>query len=363
MIKNYFNKQKIGGELTHDILQAKDINDEKRYIDSIHNHRIKSIYPIMECIYRRKKWLNNGFKKYIERAKPDIFFSFLTNVVLLKPVIEYIKENTNAKIVLFIADDVYGMYNKKNYFRRLKLKREFEEIMKSADKLYGASEEICTEYKKIFNKEIQVLYKGCKFEFTDKEKLNKISKIVYAGNLLYGRGDTLSEIGYAIKQYNNNNKEKALLEIYTGTTITDELNQKLNIPECSIIKGKRDYNEIKQIMSTSELNLHVESFEQKQINDVRYSFSTKIIDCLQSGSGILAVGPDNVASIEYIKRIPGAYVISNTNDINEKIEEILQNKDKIMNNARLVREYALKNHELNKNQLKLRNEFIKLKDK
>ena len=41
------------------------------------------------------------------------------------------------------------------------------------------------------------------------------------------------------------NSQKAILEIYTGSTITEELMKKLNIDKCSIIKGKKDYTEIK----------------------------------------------------------------------------------------------------------------------
>lgn len=66
--------------------------------------------------------------------------------------------------------------------------------------------------------------------------------------------------------------------------------------------GPRSYDEIKHIMHEADVVLHVESFDEKSIETVKYSFSTKIIDCLQSGSQILGVGPSGIASIEYLKK-------------------------------------------------------------
>ncbi len=45
--------------------------------------------------------------------------------------------------------------------------------------------------------------------------------------------------------------------------------------------GPRSYDEIKHIMHEADVVLHVESFDEKSIETVKYSFSTKIIDCLQ----------------------------------------------------------------------------------
>lgn len=362
MIKNYFKKEKIGKAFyrENNMLDnnEKKSNREQRYIDLLHKYSLNIAYAIMDFVFRRKKWLNNNFKKYIDETKPDIFFAFLTSVSILKPIIEYIKKNTNAKIVLFIADDVYGDYQKKSIFRRRKLKKEFEEIIALSDKLYGASEELCEEYGKIFKKRIEILYKGCNFNEPVKEKNNDILKFVYAGNLFYGRDEILSKISKAIDKCNKKEK-KAILEIYTGATITDELKSKLNIPGSSIIVGKREYEEIKKIESEADYVLHVESFEADNIYYVRYSFSTKIIDCLQSGSCLLGIGPDNVASIKYISKIPGAYVINQIEDIDSKIYNLVNNNN-IIQDSKEIRKFAIKNHDIKYNQNKLRNDFIEI---
>jgi len=363
MIKNNFTKEKIGEKIIISNGSQKNNRkafNERKYIDFIHKYSMKSIYNFANGVYRKKKWLNKSFKKYIEESKPDIFFAFLTNVSILKPICEYIHCNTRAKIVLYVADDIYDTYNSKKGITRKKLKKEFSEVVDIADKIYGITDELCNEYSKIFNKKIDLLYKGCTFEYPVKNNINNVIRFVYAGNLFYGRDEILSKVANAIDKNNSNNSQKAILEIYTGATITDELMKKLNIGNSSVIKGKKDYNEIKKIMNNAEYNLEVESFEHNQIKYVKYSFSTKIIDCLQSGSASIAIGPSVISSIKYMKKIPGVFVIESINDIETEIVKLINNKNEILKNAISTREYAINNHDINKNQAKIRQDFINL---
>lgn len=365
MLKYYFHNEKIGTEFllnSNNMMENSIINPEKerKYIDIIHKYSMNFIYNIANRVYRRKKWLNNNFTNYIQKSEPEIFFSYLTNVAILKPILEYVKENTNAKIVLFAVDDIYSLYNKKHKSERNKLEMEFKECVMMADKIYAISNEMCEEYTRIFNKRVDILYKGCSFDYPVKKNVNDIVKFVYAGNLFYGRDEILMKVGQAIDCNNRKNKQKALLEIYTGATLTDKLKKELNIKNASIVMGKRDYEEIKKIMNNAEYNLHVESFEKDKIDYVKYSFSTKIIDCLQAGSAILGIGPSDISSIKYLKKIPGSDVIEDIENIENVIEEIITNKPKIVEKSETIREYAMQKHSINKNQELLRKQFIDL---
>ncbi len=364
MLKYNFFKNKIGYSfvLTNNNDNEKKVKNEQKYIDFIHKYSLNFIYPIVDMVYRKKKWLNDNFKKYINDANPDIFFSFLTDVAILKPVIEYVKINTNAKVVLFIADDVYGSYNSKSFFRKGKLKKEFKNILNMADKVYAISYELKKEYSKIFNNNIDVFCKGCLFDYNVKSDLNNPLRFVYAGNLFYGRDKILARIAQTIENNNKMNKQKALLEIYTSATIDKALKDSLNIDNSSIIIGKKSYDDIKKIMHDAEYNLHVESFEKNQIDIVKYSFSTKIIDCLQSGSSILAIGPNNIASIRFIKKVPGACVIDDLDKIENEIIMLINNKKEILKNAETIRKFALENFNIEKNQKRLKEDFLKLKN-
>lgn len=280
----------------------------------------------------------------------------LTSPYILWPIIKYLKKNTECKVVLLIADEVYGSYKNYAFYRRGYLKRELKKCIMAADKLYGISDEMSELYSNRFNKAVSTLYKGCDLSLPPKGYLNPVLRFVYAGNLFWGRDDTLSKVADAIEKINKNGL-KATLEIYTGASITEQLKNKLNRGESSKIMGPRSYDEIKHIMHEADVVLHVESFDEKSIETVKYSFSTKIIDCLQSGSQILGVGPSGIASIEYLKKVDGAMVITTGDEIEEKIMQIVSSPEKMLKNIEQTYKYALERHDIVNVQSNLKSEF------
>lgn len=331
---------------------------ERKNIDKLHQNKNEFIYYGHEQVWRSRLWLNRYFKNFITENAPDILFAFATSPYILWPMIQYLKKHTACKVVLLVADDVYGSYDHCAFYRRGYLKRELKKCILAADKLYGISDEMSELYRKRFGKPVTTLYKGCDLSAEPKKHLNQPLRFVYAGNLLWGRDDTLAQVAEALEKINQDG-QKAVLEIYTGTTITEQLRQKLEKGSSSRIMGSRPYEEIKRIMHDADVVLHVESFEEKQKDTVRYSFSTKIIDCLQSGSQVLGIGPAGIASIEYLKKVDGAVVIDRQGEVGYAVEELIQ-KSKILEKAKQTRRYALQKHELNSVQEKLRDEFEEL---
>ena len=334
---------------------------ETEMINHIHAAKNRDpIYFIHELIWNSHLWLHKDFKQFVKDCKPDIMFAFLTNTSLLRPVMSYLKKNTDCKLVLFCTDENYqNIALKSPFYRRCYLKKDFAYCIKTADCVYSISKEMSDYYKKEFNIHSKVLRKGCVFENEPKSKVHDPLRFVYAGNLLWGRDDTLAMVAKAIEKINKTGI-KAKLEIYSGTPATPELENKLNIPHASELMGKRPYDEIKNILHDADVVLHVESFEQEAIDLVKYSFSTKITDCLQSGSLVLGIGPKDIASMEYIKKIDGAIAIDEISNIEKKITEIVDQKDSLPEKAVLTRKFALQHHDISHVQSHLRGDFQNL---
>ena len=330
--------------------------DEQKKIDKLHQNKNEFIYWGHELIWRSRIWLNKYFKEFIDENKPDVLFAFATSPFILWPLIRYLKTKTECKIVLLVADDTYGNYNNAVWYRKTYLKRDLKKCILSADKLYGISDKMSRLYQKQFGKECETLYKGCDLTLEPNTKINDPIRLVYAGNLFWGRDDILSKVALAIEKLNHS-RIKATLEIYTGATITPEIEHKLNRGSSSKIMGSRSYDEIKKIMYDSDIVIHVESFNEDSIETVKYSLSTKIIDCLQSGSQVVGIGPKDIASIEYLKKVDGAIVIEAENNIEKELQEIIANPELLLSRAKQTREYALKKHEINNVQKKLRKDF------
>ena len=210
-----------------------------------------------------------------------------------------------------------------------------------------------------FSKKITPLYKGCDFTNPVKQKINNPIRITYAGNLLFGRLETLEYLAKRIDEINSQ-ESKLFLEIYSGTPIGFKEEKRLNIEGSSKFFGKRQYSEITKILNDTDISLHIESFEESEIDKVRYSFSTKIIDCLQSGSVLMAIGPKGISSIEYPKKIKGTIVIDDLDEVSENLKKILLEKEEFLERAKEIRLFAQEHHSASAVCDKLKTDFYLL---
>lgn len=364
MLKNIFSSEKIGSHFTFDASKIKQeapksASNERSLINTIKKYNLKPVYALSQALWSNGKWVNQGFEKYIKDFNPDIFFSFATEPIILRKRMQTVKSLCNSKVVLFVADDVYSAFKDSTLPRKKQVIDDFKWCIKNADLVYGASDELCEEYEEIFSRDFKLLCKGCDVKDV-KEKNNEVISLVYAGNLFYGRDKTLCELVNAIENVNSLDNKKMRLEIYTASPVSEESSKILNTDGASKIVGPKPYSEVVEKMHNADIVLHVESFEEDEIKKVRLSYSTKIIDCLQSGSCPLAIGPDGIASINYFKKVDGAITVTDTRCLTDILADLVKSPSKIYDNALLCNAYAKKYHDINAVRERINSDFIDL---
>lgn len=347
LLKNFLNPPKNGKYLLFETAPHGKPDDagirEKKAISAIHRYNLKAIYDLEDFLWYTGKWKNEKLDHFLDMCKPDIIFSFAAGNSYMVLPIEYIKKKTGAKLVLFVADDMHTTYRIKNDSHTKRMRRDFDKLMMLADKVYGVSEELCEYYRSLYHICVTPLYKGCSIDAPIKTTVNDPVRLIYAGNLLFGRDTTLIALVDALDSLNKD-KQRAVLDIYSGTLVTDAVRNKLNRKHTAVFHGKRSYEEIKEQMCQADIVLHIESFEEDNIPMVRYSLSTKIIDCLQSGSVMLTIGPKGISSVEYPRKIPGVIVIDNINDLSKNLQTLLDKPEYFPLWAEQTRQYAEKHH-------------------
>ena len=355
--RHFFMRKRIGK-----IFQPKNIlgkfstsTSESKMVISTKGWKRKVLQFIVEIVYSSKIWFNQKLKNYIKDFQPDIVFCFAIAEPFRYNIVKYVKKHTNAKVVMWVADDVWGQTSGMNILKRRLYRKRYNEMFRYADRVYGVSQMLCEEYSRLFNIPITPLYKGCDLT-PSKTSVGHPIRMVYAGNLFYGRDKTLIALVNAIKDINKDNS-KVALSIYSATKVPDEVYRLLDVEGSSTMCGVRPYEEIKKIMSEADIVLHVESFDEKQIKNVRLSFSTKIIDCMQSGSAMMVIGPKGIASVEYPRRIEGAIVVDDISDLKQVVNSIIENPSKILDGAGKISNFAKKNHEISAVHNKLQTEF------
>lgn len=369
IIKNFITPWKIGKEIRdpgipRSTRQKNNEKAEKKMLDFFRKNPYSVFLFARELIWSFGSWKNKKLDKFLADTNPDIIFCFATEIHYINKLLMYCKTKSFAKLVLFFADDTYSYksYMPMRFLYKFISRRHIKKIVSHADKIYGASPKLCQEYSCIFNTEIAPLYKGCFFEKHEKKvSISSPIKIVYAGNLFYGRWEILKLLADEIERINTDS-EKMFLEIYTTATITHEIDKALNRGQSSCIMGALPYEDIKKVLQKADIVLHVESFEPKQIKSTRLSFSTKIIDCMQSGSCMMAIGPKTIASIEYLQHLGGPIVITDLSKIGETLNNIIEHPQNILVKAISLREYAVKHHDINILHNRLKRDFANLSE-
>ena len=102
-------------------------------------------------------------------------------------------------------------------------------------------------------------------------------------------------------------------------------------------------------MGEAKFTLHVEAFDDNAKERTRYSLSTKIAEMLRSRTCIIAYGPSDIASMEYLAENEAALILGAPQEITDGITALdagPQIYEEIINNAERS---AQKNHSKDRN--------------
>lgn len=287
--------------------------------------------------FRRTKKLDD----FLNKIEPEIIHIHCPNLIYGHRVLHYCHKITKSKVVVFFGDEIYTHKNfwPLNFIYQTILRYWIRKTVNISAINYAATPELCNFYSKIFGKEFKVLYKGAVILPPKKRTRSKPIQLVYAGNLLYGRWEVLALILKAIEKISINQNEFHV-SIYTGTAISNQMAKSLTT-KFSSLNGAKPFHEIQNILENADIVLHVESFKKEFMKITKYSFSTKIVDYIQSGNCIMGVGPFELASINFLKQSKAA-IVSN------KFDEICFQLQNIMMNSKIINDCSQKMYDFSK---------------
>ncbi len=263
-----------------------------------------------------------SLREWIDEERVDIIFFVGGDSVFAYNLVERIISWYKKPLILFITDDYLLQRNKGTLpfeIRRRMLVRSVKRLLLDVDLFITISEKMSETYKQVLGKN-SVYYANMPnekaFDTVSRDDTNNIV-ITYAGGLHYNRWKTLSMLGKAIQDYNNQHEGNVRLNIYSQSIPEKSIFDVLSIPNACSFMGSLTSDQVSDVLMHSDIVVHVESFEEEDIEATRLSFSTKIYEYMASGRPILAIGPNSVASIEYLKDC--SFCVTSLADISEKL--------------------------------------------
>jgi glycosyltransferase involved in cell wall biosynthesis len=347
-------------------VENKDQENEERLYSFFRKNSFVLAQWGQELLWKFGRWQNYQLDQFIAEFSPDIIFAPCFSSLYMHKILWYVQEKTNAKVVLFHADDYLTVKGLGGSFlsrinRRLRA-RTVAQSAKRADLNYCISPKQQEEYSLELQKEMKILFKGADFSVQPvykRDNTRELIRIVYVGSTLYGRWKTLGMLARAIQKINADKPRFELL-IYSQYQPSPEAERTMVLEGASCFMGKVPATQVSKVLNDADIVLHVESFDERERALTRLSFSTKIVDCLHSGRCVLAIGWKEAASIDYLIKNDAALVATDENEIMIQLQRII-------NSPYILEEYAQKawkcgkrNHQINKIQKGLYEDLAEL---
>lgn len=291
-------------------------------------HRSSLFLYLREILWRLGGWKTKELDIFINNFAPDVLFFLGDPLPLMCRLERYILNKTKLPAAIFMMDDIWSYESDSSLLRYL-LRREVKRLIPACNAHFAISPKMKEEYDKTFGINCMILTKGIDARVKPLQQVHIPITLVYTGNLNYGRLYSLAAITNTIEKINDSGAPKVVLNIYTQTNLSEKERALLDKPGvCQLLKPV-PYSELPEIYEQSDIVLFVESLQDRYKHVARLSFSTKLTDYLGCGRCIFAVGAEDIAPIEYLRNAEIAVTCGSTDEIEEKLNDLLSNPDMI----------------------------------
>lgn len=316
-----------------------------KLLDFGKRHHWSLMFFARELAWKYGKVNYDGMMTFIEEFKPDIFFLPFSNLYYTNRLALYIKKHYDIPMVMEMAMDHYSLkrisYNPLFWIDRFGKRRMIRHLANHSEKIYVISKRLKQELERSLHIPCEVLYKipDENRESIPYDGVHKPVRFLFTGNIYANRWKSLGLLANALKK-----TEAGILDIYTANPITKDIDKALNIEGVSFIHAPVSQEKVIELQNDADVLVHAEAFDKANKMLVRCAISTKIMDYLSVGRTILAIGPSDISSIEYLCDNDLAFVADSPGAI-LKVLELIKDKPEIL------LEYAQKGHDYIKSNL------------
>lgn len=295
--------------------QALHRNPWYRLARDVFQARWPSALLVRSWFWKQKRWLTPRLQDWLDEFDPEAIFFQSSNCTFAFRVVEELCRQRGIPLVMETTDDyvtAHPTLSPAAWLYQASITGAYRAAVARADTVFAIGERMASEYR-------------TRFGGTWATAMNPVptdgprstcsgpggSPLIlhYAGNIVLDRWRVLASIGRALQQLGADGRLDAKLEIYSLQTPSPRIRRALTIPGRCEFLGPRDSQWLAARREEAALLVHVESFDRKNRRTTRLSISTKIPEYLATGRNILAVGPGDVASIQYLRDNDVAIVV------------------------------------------------------
>lgn len=320
-------------------------HESKCFYDFFRNHNWSLFYLLQDLLWRMTSFESPALDTFIDDFKPDIVFAPLTPYWYANHLQNKAIRRAGVPAVTYLYDDIYSLqqysFSPFYWIHRFAVRSSIQKNLPLYSFAYTMTEQQKREYEKLLHIPMRVLRK-CAPQRQCKRTPHDGIRMIYAGNIYYGRDKTLAMVADAVRAMQKEG-QNVQMHIYTSSPIKRRMRQKLDDGTASIVHSAVCMQELEKQYEQSDIALHVESFQKKDALVTRLSFSTKIVDCLASGCAVLAICPEINAGWQYLQDESAALCISGTGQIEMAVRQLVTD-DKCRERYAIAAQECIKRH-------------------
>lgn len=284
--------------------------------------------------WRKKWWKTSDLGSWLDDFCPDVVFFQSSGATFAFDVVEEICAHHRIPLVMETTDDYVtpdGSLSPFSWIHYRRMQRVYQRAVNRSHCVIAIGEKMAKEYRQRFGGNFDMAMNSVSpGSLTDSEPASDPMVLMYAGNVGLNRWKVLHSIGEALEECARTHGVDARLDVYSIDVPEPKILEALNIPGRLQFCGKLVGDELDQRRSEATMLVHVESFDKKNRHVTRLSISTKIPEYFAVGRPILAVGPADVASIEYVREHQAGCVISSAqvSVLAEELAAVLQSRQR-----------------------------------
>ena len=301
--------------------------------------------------------LSMGLRQWIDDFKPDAIYSILEDF-RITAFVKKVSQTYRILIVPHFMDDwitssISGNAQEGRLGKRL-LKYALE-IMAQAPVRMVIGDAMEKEYGRRYGMTFLPFMNCVEAGHCGAPKREPGGQFVftYCGGLHLNRWRQLVDIGHALDELRAVNIGAELHVVSRGAP--DAVMRELAAINSIRCLGSLPFDEVSDAMSAADCLVHVESFEETSRPYVKYSLSAKLPEYFCAGRPILAYGPGDVASIQYIQQEGAGLVVTESGSaaLRDALQRLIQDGDLRIALGERARRLARERHDA----AKVRSEF------
>ena len=297
-----------------------------------------------ELAWKMGKINYDGMIDFVKDFKPDLFFLPYYHLYYTNRLACYIKQHINIPMVLEMAMDHYSLnrvsYSPIFWIDRFAKRAMIRKLVRESEMMFVISKKLKEEIERDLLIPCRILYKT-----PDESRVyqpyspnsNETVNYLFTGNIYANRWKTLAMLARVLEQQGGGK-----LDVFTATPISKEMDKALNIEGASKIHAPVSQKEVIDLQNKADILVHAEAFDKYNKSLVRCAISTKIMDYLSVGRCILAIGPSDISSMEYLSDNDLALSASTINQLFEIVKRINSDHSIISKYAEKSCEYVTK---------------------